>query len=67
MTLRELIMRVATDNHATYKLTQIGYNYAVDDVHWEEIGRRYKDSEVWMAYPVEANNCAVKKWNIVLK
>lgn len=55
MTLRDLIKCVATDNHATY------------DVHWEEIGRRYKDSEVWMAYPIKADHCAVKQWHIILK
>ena len=67
MTLRDLIKCVATDNHATYKVTKFGYNHTLDDVHWEEIGRRYKDSEVWMAYPIKSDHCAVKQWHIILK
>ena len=67
MTLRDLIKCVATDNHATYKVTKFGDNHTLDDVHWEEIGRRYKDSEVWMAYPIKADHCAVKQWHIILK
>ena len=67
MTLRDLIKCVATDNHATYKVTKFGCNNTLDDVHWEEIGRRYKDSEVWMAYPIEADHCTVKQCHIILK
>lgn len=67
MTLRDLIKCVATDNHATYKVTKFGCNHTLDGVYWEEIGRKYKDSEVWMAYPIEADHCAVKQWHIILE
>lgn len=30
MTLRDLIKCVATDNHATYKVTKFGYNHTLD-------------------------------------
>lgn len=32
MTLRDLIKCVATDNHATYKVTKFGYNSATDEI-----------------------------------
>ena len=67
MTLRDLHLCIATDNHATFTITRIGSKLAIKNVHWNDISRRYKDSEVWMAYPVEADYCAVKKWSVVLK
>ena len=67
MTLRELHMCVSTDNHATFTLTKFGYRFPLKDVHWDEIGNRYKNSEVWMAYPIEVSSCSVKKWSVTLK
>lgn len=67
MTLRELHTCVATDNHATFTLEKFGYRFPLENVHWDEIGNRYKNSEVWMAYPVEASCCSVKKWKVMLK
>ena len=32
MTLRDLIKCVATDNHATYKVTKFGYNHTLDEI-----------------------------------
>lgn len=54
MTLRDLHLCIATDNHATFTITIIGSKLAIKNVHWNDISRRYKDSEVWMAYPIEA-------------
>lgn len=57
MTLRELHTCVATDIHATFTLTKLGYRFPLKGVHWNEIGNRYKKSEVWMAYPEETSCC----------
>lgn len=67
MTLRELRTCVATDNHATFTLTKFGWSVPLENVHWDEIGNRYKNSEVWMAYPEEVSCCSVKKRGVVLK
>ena len=67
MTLRELRTCVATDNHATFTLTKFGRSFSLENVHWDEIGNRYKNSEVWMAYPEETSCCSVKKWRVALK
>lgn len=42
MTLRDLRMYVSTDNHATFTLTKVGYMFTLENVHWNEIGNRYK-------------------------
>ena len=42
-------------------------NQLFENVHWDEIGNRYKNSEVWMAYPEETSCCSVKKWRVALK
>lgn len=67
MTLRDLHMCVATDNHATFTLTKFGYRFPLENVYWNEISNRYKNSEVWAAYPEETSCCSVKKWRVVLK
>lgn len=67
MTLRELHTRISTDNHATITVSKIGYGIVAQNKHWGEIQKKYKDSEVWMAYPIEANYCAVKQWKIILE
>lgn len=67
MTLRDLHTTICTDNHATITVSKIGYGVLYQNKHWGEIPKRYKDSEVWMAYPTEANHCAVKQWKIILK
>lgn len=67
MTLRDLRMYVSTDNHATFTLTKVGYSFPLENVHWNEIGDRYKNSEVWEAYPEEVSYYSVKKWCVILK
>lgn len=67
MTLRELPTYVATDNHAVFTITKFGGGLVAENRHWGDIIRHYKDSEIWMAYPIEANHCAVKRWRVILK
>ena len=67
MTLRDLHMCVSTDNHATFTLTNFGHRFILENVHWDEIGSKYKNSEVWEACPEEVSCCSVKKWRVVLK
>lgn len=67
MTLRDLRIYVSTDNHATFTLTKVGYMFTLENVHWNEIGNRYKNSEVWEAYPEEVSCYSVKKWCVILK
>ena len=67
MTLRELHMNIATDNNAVFTITKLGGGLIAENRHWGGIIRYYKDSEIWMAYPIEANHCAVKKWGVILK
>lgn len=67
MTLRELQTYVATDNHAVFTITKFGGGLVAENRHWGDISRHYKDSEIWTAYPIEANHCAVKRWRVILK
>lgn len=67
MALRYLHMCIATDKHVTFTLTKFGCQFPLENVHWGEIGNRYKNSEVWMAYPEEVSGCSVTKWRVVLK
>lgn len=67
MTLRELHLHIATDNNAVFTITKLGGGLIAENRHWGDIIRYYKDSEIWMAYPIEANHCAVKRWRVILK
>lgn len=67
MTLRELHLHISTDRHATITVSKIGYGVVYQNSQWGEIPNKYKDSAVWMAYPIETNHCAVKQWRIILE
>lgn len=67
MTLRDLHLRVATDNHAPITVSKIGAGVLCENKYWGEIPKKYKDSEVWMAYPIKADHCAVKRWRVILE
>jgi hypothetical protein len=67
MILLELRTCVDTDNHAVFTITKLGGGLIAENRHFGDIIRYYKDSEIWMAYPIEVNHCAVKRWLVILK